>query len=387
MTQNSYEQAEIIWFPKDQPELAPSADVRRHWCDSTNPENPFFTYIGNDEAKKRLNRAAFDAFGRYNRRCPVNIALLGPASTGKTTLAKMTAKLLDLPFIELSPRSIETMSDIAERIAKVLEETALEAADENLCGTLELQEVEPGKFYLPPCVIFIDEVHSLRKQIEQGLLQATERKDHQLVTENGWVFDTENVTWIIATTDRGSLFDAFDTRFMKIHLRLYSLAEIAQIIQVNNPDWDDDVCELVARFGGRVPREALAFGEEMRSEHNMSGNDWETVAKTVAADNGIDDFGMSMQRLNILTALGQGAIARSRLGDVAQCKEEELMKFIMPPLLAKTPDQEPLVTITSRGFCITEAGIGELDKRGIKHIDFTTPGRKPSSRITKYLDN
>jgi Holliday junction resolvasome RuvABC ATP-dependent DNA helicase subunit len=315
--------------------------------------------------------------------------LLGPASTGKTTLAKMFADLLQLPFVEISPRSIETLGDIATKIASVCENTKLNPWEDGIVDSLELQEIEKGHFFLPPMVIFIDEVHALRKNIEQGLLQATERKDCTLVTENGWTIDTSNVTWIIATTDRGSLFDAFDTRFMKIHLRLYSLDEIAQIIHVNNREWDMDICRLAAKYGGRVPREALAFVEEVRMEHGMGSNDWEQAVKTVASDLGIDEFGMTLQRVNILTALGQGAIARGRLGDVAQCKEEELMKFIMPPLLAKTPDQEPLVSITSRGFCITEAGIAELDRRGIKHIGFQNmaANRNARNRITSHLLN
>ena len=43
----------------------------------------------------------------------------------------------------------------------------------------------------------------------------------------------------------------------------------------------------------------------------------------------------------------------------------------MPPLLAKTPDQSiPLVTVCTRGYSITPAGLAELDKRGISNRGF-----------------
>lgn len=360
------DQIEKTWFDPTDASDAPSDDLKRIWCDYKDQNNPFSKYIGNEHAVKRLCRSAFTAFGRYNRCCrDQNFAFLGPASTGKTTLAKMEAELLDIPFVEISPRSIKTLSDLFVQIAKVLENTVVNDWETDEPLTLELQEINEGEFILPPCIVFIDEVHSLRDNIVQGLLKATESKDCLLVTENGWKINTYNVAWRIATTDRGLLFDAFDTRFTKINLRLYSLSEIAQIIKLNNPDWTEAVCDLVALYGGRVPREALAFAREMRMEYEMYGGDWKMVAKTVAEDNGIDPFGMTYQRLEILTALGQGPIARGRMSDVAQCKEEELVKFIMPPVMAKTPDQNPLVVVTSKGYTLTEDGVEELKKRGI----------------------
>jgi len=43
-----------------------------------------------------------------------------------------------------------------------------------------------------------------------------------------------------------------------------------------------------------------------------------------------------------------------------------LQKYIMPPLLSRTPDQViPLVTVCSKGYSITKSGLDELDKRNI----------------------
>jgi len=379
-------QRQLEWFPQDDTTNAPSEDLRKLWVNPNNQENPFSKYVGNEQAVRRLSRAAYTALERYNRCCSDQyFAFLGPASTGKTTLAKMFAELMDIPFVEISPRSVKTLNDIFAQIAKVMEDTIFTESD-GTTTSLELVELDDGKFVLPPCIVFIDEVHSLRDNIVQGLLKATEKKDHTLVTEKGWSVNCANVCWMIATTDRGCLFDAFDTRFTKVNLRLYSLDEIAKIIQINYPDWDFEICQLVAKYAGKVPREALAFANEMELEHNMNDGDWEEIAAIVAEDNGIDPFGMTYQRLAILKALGQGPIARARLPIVAGCKEGELDKFILPTLLATTPDQEPLIEVTGRGYTITDSGIIELDKRNIKHLG--SDARKlPRNRLSKILEN
>lgn len=350
------------------------------------PASPFSKFVGNEKAIRRLKRSLFSALGRSDHSCPDNLAFLGPASAGKTVLNKLCADVLSIPFVEIHPRSITTGDDLLQRIAESLDNFLLPSDPEHGVAhavrersiksvvTLEL-EPEGNKVVIPPCWILFDEVHALKKNVEQMLLKATERGDRTLVTENGWVVDLSNVTMAIATTDRGLLFDAFDTRFTKIHLRYYSKAEIANIVKIVNPEWSDEVCSLVSRYGGLVPREALGFAHEMRLENEMNpDSSWEEIAWIVAQDHGIDKLGMSLQRLEILKTLHDNPVSKSRMADVAGCKEEELVKFIMPPLMAKTPDQEPLVTVTSKGYTITEAGERELELRNkavrIKDVSF-----------------
>jgi hypothetical protein len=143
---------------------------------------------------------------------------------------------------------------------------------------------------------------------------------------------------------------------------------MAKIVQAHNPEWELSICRLVAHFCGRVPREALAFAREMQLEYNMNPYEsWKNVAYAVAEDNEIDPYGMSYKRLAILKALGQGPVAEKRLPIIAGCKSEELEKFILPWLLATTEDQAALVTVSHKGYSITEAGLKELDLRKIPH--------------------
>ena len=276
--------------------------------------------------------------------------------THNTDLAHRHAKTNKLPLVEISPKSVKQTHDVFKIIQRV-------------CGECKLPLVEVDRdnnYILPPINVFIDEVHALATPVVNGLLKATEHNDRILVTEKGVTVNCKNVHWMIATTDRGKLFDAFDTRFTKCILNLYTKDEVARIVQVNNPTWDVRACNLVAHFCGRVPREALAFAREMQLERNMNPcENWGNVAHVVARDNEIDPFGMSYKRLAILKALGHGPVAEKRLAVMVGCKHEELTKFIMPWLLADTDDQKALVTVTTRGYTITESGLKELNLRHI----------------------
>lgn len=338
-----------------------SDQENRDLVDSTNSKSPFHGFIGNELAIKRLSLLAFTALGSDYHICKQSFALLGPASTGKTTLAKMFSKILDLPFIEIHPQSVKSIDDLLDKIENVLKQSKID--DE---ATLKLV-YNKDRATLPPCIIFIDEVHDLSKKIVQGLLKAVEPNDSSLETLDGRIIDTQYATWIIATTDRGLLFDAFDTRFMKIMLQAYSRDQIAKILHFNNPSWSFEVCELASKYSSNIVREANQFAYEMINYSNMHPElSIYEVADEVAELNGIDPFGMSYQRLDVLRYLSvKGCTSRSNLAQAIQVKEEELEKFILPPLKTLTDDELPKITSSSKGYKITDYGIKELEKREI----------------------
>lgn len=339
---------------------APSDEERHRAISSTNPESPFSKFVGNERALKKLKAAAFDALGRPDHRCrELAFSLFGPPSSGKTTLAALFARTIGLPFIEIHPKSVKTMDDFVKEIDRVL----------SLEGVPLVEVRRRNYFFLPPCIIFIDEVHALSDGMVQGLLKATEYNDAVMVTESGKTLNTFNVGWVIATTDEGKLFDAFRSRFTPVMLTYLTKKEVAHIIKLNHPDLDDDVCDLVAHYSGRVPRKALEFARYMKLIRAMQPNaTWKDIAKEVATDEGIDEFGMSLVHLKILRALKDGPIAKNRIVNVVGRKLEEVERYIMPVLLTSTDDQPAMVEVQSRGFALTDAGFAELERRGIEKV-------------------
>ena len=350
----------------------PTPEERRWISDPNNPQCPLYRFIGNAKAKERLSRAVYAAWGRPNHCCSdQSFALLGPSSAGKTTLARLYGEAVGLPFIEIQPKAVQNSRQLYMEIYNKLKNTVIPFAEGP--KSLILLPADPEctndpNMIVSPCVVFIDEVHALNRNIVPELLKATEPKDGMLSIGEGWYADCRNVCWIIATTERGLLFPPFENRFRKVQLDMYGADEIAQIMHLNHPSWNKPLCQLVAKYSSRVPREALAFAVDMQLERDKNGGDWKSIAARVARSHDIDRFGLTKKRLAILVALGQiGAVSKNRMCDFAQCQLEELERFQMPALLACTATEPAMVVVTSKGYAITHQGLAELEKRGIPH--------------------
>lgn len=352
------EQKRYVFFgdkdPKGRP--APTMEWKRSRIDRSNPESPFSRFIGNDRAIKKIQVAAFQALGHpHHLMRDMAFSVFGPASAGKTTLVRIYADTVKLPFVEISPKSLGTVDDLFDKIGVVLAESGI-----------PLEEQGAGRFELPPCVLFIDEVHALADGVVQGLLKATEFNDAVLATESGRVLNTHAATWFIATTDEGKLFDAFRTRFNPVQLKYLTRVEVARIVELAHGDLGPDVCRLVAHYNPRVPRKALEFARLMKMYKGMEPDlSWELVARQVAADEGIDEHGMAEVYLKVLKGLKGGPVSRKRMATVVGRKEEEVERFVMPWLMSETDDQAALVTMSRRGYVLTEAGEEELRRRGL----------------------
>jgi len=349
-----------VFFGEEHPtnKKEPSDVWRRSRVDRSNEKSPLFSFVGNDKALKKLQVAAYDALGKPDHLCrEIAFAFFGPSSSGKTTLARKYAQIVELPFVEISPKSVKTLDDVFKEIERVL-------ANERLPL---IEVVRPKYYFIPPCIIFIDEVHALNDYIIQGLLKATEYNDAQFVTESGRTLNCFNVCWMIATTDEGELFEAFRTRFSPVNLKYLTKPEISRIVKLANSDLPVEVCDFLAHYNSRIPRKALEFARYMKLTRQMDQKDWVTIAKEVATDEGIDDYGMHETHLCILKALGQGPVAKNRIVNVAGRKMEECERFIMPWLLTETEDQPAMVTVSNRGYTITPAGLKELERRNISH--------------------
>jgi Holliday junction resolvasome RuvABC ATP-dependent DNA helicase subunit len=354
---------------KGSPIKPPKAEDINILLDRENPDGPFFGYIGNNEAVEKLCDVMYEALLKPNHNAgPNGIALIGPASTGKTTLAKMVGiKGLHLPFVECD-RSVKNTTDLLERLMDALEQAGV--------PLIPLDNGSIKRYKCPPCVIYFDEAHAIKGD---WLLKATERKDTTLIT-SGAVCDCRNVLWIMSTTHRGKLPKAFDSRFTKVMLYSYSLAEVATMVKNENYDLPNEVCRLIANYSGRIPREALDFASEVKLAALRKGGkySWEDVCKYVGERNGVNEDGITRQQQLLLAALFNNRstgitrecvpLATKRAADQVGVEEVDLEEFILPPLQMNSVDRQPLVRTTSKGLELTDEGVKSLTRWGMIQV-------------------
>jgi len=334
---------------------------RRLLASRENPNSPFHHIIGNAAAVEQSELIIFHALGRRNHRASdLNLAWIGSAGVGKTMFARSIAKALELPFIETGPNNIKNPQDLFNEMQRVLSRST-----DAWGRSLEMVKQSDGSYFAPSCIVFIDEAHQLGS-VAQTLLQATEPSTHMLEGRDIRL-DTQAVMWQFATTDRGLLFDAFDTRFMKIELQPYNRQELSQIVHIHYKDIPLSICDLIVKYYSLITRETLDAARIVRMEKNMRGGSWETAVDIVRKRDGIDEYGLSRKRLAVLKTLGNGKKSIAALANAAGIKQEEMEKFVLPPLMAHGDDFEPLVETASGGRYITEAGLAELDKRHVAH--------------------
>lgn len=213
-------------------------------------------------------------------------------------------------------------------------------------------------------VVFIDEVHNLNKTVTQGLLKAIEHEDRMFHAEDDILVNTKLVTWFVATTDEGMLFDAFRTRFSPVYLKYLEREEIARIVLKEHPDFGEEICQRIAFFNSRIPRKALEFARYVEMYKFMRKDlELAEVVEKVAEEEGIDKFGMHEIHWKVLLALKDGPIAKSRIGNVTGRKKEENERYIMPWLLTDVGDQPALVRVSTKGYILTEEGKKEVARR------------------------
>lgn len=333
-------QPHLVFFGDLVNKAMPDHDERFSRVDRNNKDSPFFKFVGNENAVMKLQVAAYKALSEPSHIMrDLSFAIFGPASTGKTTLARIYSQVVELPFIEVGPKAVKCLDDLFSIIDNVLVGYGI--------GLIE----QRSKYYcLPPCVIFIDEVHALPNSVVQGLLKATEFNDASMATESGRVLDCYAATWMIATTEEGQLFDAFRTRFSPIRLEYLSKIDIARIVKNSNTDIPDHICNMIVDYNPRVPRKALEFARYCVMYRLMyPNNGWEDTVRTVAMQEGLNSNGLNNIQIKVLEILNNGPISKRKLSDRLNKKEDELENYIIPDLLAQN-----LVYVNAKGYNRTE---------------------------------
>lgn len=306
-------------------------------------------YVGNKTAVDVLGDVMVKAAQDDLRIIPKNgVLLLGPPSTGKTTLARLISAFIEVPYVE-SEANIKDADQLWVELKKAFAACPFE-------GGFPLVEVAPRRYKVPPCMVFIDEAHKLPDRGE-WLLKPTEAKDRTMILRDGKVVDTRYVFFMLGTTKPDEIDAALLTRLRDISLKPYSLSEVGEIIRRSQPLMGEDDRMRLARMARGIPRVAISYAEEAVLHAERRGKTVLEAVQVVSDRLGMDQNNLTAEQRAVLYQLKMvGRIAKPRLALAVGVTPQWLEDRILPGLWQATEEMPALVRMGSRGVELTEDG-------------------------------
>ncbi|MFH1012383.1 MAG: Holliday junction branch migration DNA helicase RuvB [Candidatus Peregrinibacteria bacterium] len=201
-------------------------------------------YVGQEDIKMNL-RVALQA-SKKRQEAMEHILLYGPPGLGKTTLANIVAREMRVNLKTTSGPAVEKQGDLASILTNLK----------------------------PNDVLFIDEIHRLKTQIEEVLYSAMEDYALDIIIGKGpggrsMRLDLPPFTLIGATTKVGTLSAPLRDRFGHVYkLDFYTEEEMEKIVKRSARllavKIDDDAAREVARCSRKTPRIANRMLKRIR---------------------------------------------------------------------------------------------------------------------------
>ncbi len=300
-------------------------------------------YVGQEKIKKQL-RIFLDAAKKRSEPLE-HILLYGPPGLGKTTLANIIAREMNVNIKTTSGPAIERVGDL---------------------GSI-LTNMQDGD------VLFIDEIHRLNKSVEEVLYPAMEDHKLDLVVGKGpsaqaLQIDLPKFTLIGATTRMGTLTGPLRDRFGVIHrLEFYNHDDIEHILKRSASILEcaihDAGAERLARAARQTPRIAnrlLKRARDWADVHDHAIID-DAVAKNTLHMLDIDENGLEPTDREFLTLIidkfNGGPVGVATIAN-ALSEEVQTIEDVYEPYLM----QQGFLARSPRGRIVTEHGYAHLGK-------------------------
>lgn len=304
----------------------------------------FADYIGQERLKSNL-KLAIDAVKKRDDGTTLDHVLLyGPPGLGKTTMANIIAHELGASLRVTSGPAIERAGDLASIL------TNLQNGD----------------------VLFIDEIHRLRRAVEEILYSAMEDYQLDIVIGKGPAarsvrLDLPKFTVVGATTRTGSLAGPLRDRFGLIHrLEYYKIPEIEKIItrtaRLLGTEIAPEATNLLAKRSRLTPRIANRLAKRVRDYADVHGNGYIDVELARGALDlmEIDDLGLDPADRNMLELMlenyGDRPVGLNTIAALTGDEASTIEDYYEPYLL-----QLGLIERTPRGRAVTQKAKKHLD--------------------------
>ena len=304
----------------------------------------FEEFIGQKELVENLKLFIDAANGREE--ALDHVLLFGPPGLGKTTLANIISKELNVNIRQASGPVIERAGDLAGMI------TNIQNRD----------------------VFFIDEIHRLSSVVEEYLYSAMEDYKIDIMIDKGpsarsVQLNVEPFTLVVATTRLGNLTSPLRDRFgIVLRVDYYEPEDLFHIIcrsaDILEVDVDDKgAMELATRSRG-TPRVANRILRRARdyAQIKASGKITYEVANRALDHLGVDENGLDVMDRNILETLIEkfsgGPVGIKSLG-VAVGEDPSTIEDVYEPFLIK----QGFMQRTSRGRLAQKSAYKLLGKQ------------------------
>lgn len=310
--------------------------------DQTLRPSRFDEYVGQETIKENLKILLGAATARKHP--PEHLLFYGPPGLGKTTLAHLIAKELNVQLKVTSGPAIERVADLASI----------------------LTNLSPGD------ILFVDEIHRLGKQLEEVLYPAMESGMLHIIIGKGPSARTVELTLppftLIAATTRVALISSpLRSRFSGgvFRLNFYTTDEIEKIVhrsaRILGIETSKNVARVIAERSRSTPRTANYLLKRCRDFAEVKQKPLsESVINEALGLLGIDERGLTAADRAILTAIGKkyggGPVGLNTLA-VALSEEEATLEDFNEPYLV----QLGFLERTPRGRVLTEAGFNHIN--------------------------
>lgn len=304
-------------------------------------------FVGQPALREQLSVALEAARGRGE---PLeHVLFAGPPGLGKTSLAQIVARELDVPFVQSAGPALERKGDIASL----------------------LTAMEPGS------VFFVDEIHRLNRAVEETFYPAMEDRRLPITIGQGpgarvVTLDLPPFTMVGATTRAGLLSNPLRDRFgLQYRLEVYEAAELVRIVsrsaEILGIEVEPTGAEVIASRSRGTPRVANRLLRRVRDWAEVRGTGGIDAESANAALEMLQVDALGLDRLDrellrvLCTDFAGRPVGLSTLA-IAVGEEPDTIEEVYEPFLL----QSGLIARTPRGRIATA--------QAYEHIGAPDPG-------------